>query len=200
MSRKEAVCRSERHSRLLESLDQLIQGSKPVYSSYLADELRVSARTLRWAVLDLTGMSLHRYVRIRRLSTCRIKLQNGATSVKSVALACGFWHLSDFAREYRLLFGELPSSTLRSATSEPPEQNSCSERHFTICARRQPRPADQSTSKPDMTRILCPLLFVGALWLSDTIFCNSRYSHQLSLHLNNLARNANYEVRRWTML
>ena len=28
------------------------------------------------------------------------------------------WHLSDFAREYRLLFGELPSSTLRCAKSE----------------------------------------------------------------------------------
>ncbi|MGY4500510.1 transcriptional regulator GlxA family with amidase domain [Bradyrhizobium sp. GM24.11] len=118
LSRKEAVCRSDRHSRVVKKLDRLIQDSKPVYSSYLADQLGVSARTLRWAVLDSTGMSLHRYVRMKRLSTSRIRLQNGATSVKSVALECGFWHLSDFAREYRLLFGELPSSTLRSAKSE----------------------------------------------------------------------------------
>jgi AraC-like DNA-binding protein len=118
VSRKEATCRSDRHSRIVEKLGQLIQTSKQVYSSDLADQLGVSDRTLRSAVLDLTGMSLHRYVRMKRLSTSREKLQSGATSVKSVALECGFWHLSDFAREYRLLFGELPSSTLRTAKLE----------------------------------------------------------------------------------
>ena len=118
MSRKEAFCRSDRYSRIVEKLDRLIQGSKPAYSSYLADQLGVSDRTLRSAVLDSTGMLLHRYVRMKRLSTSREKLQHGAASVKSVALDCGFWHLSDFAREYRLLFGELPSSTLRCAKSE----------------------------------------------------------------------------------
>jgi len=38
-SRKEAACRSHRHSRVVEKLDQLIENSKPVYSSYLADQL-----------------------------------------------------------------------------------------------------------------------------------------------------------------
>jgi len=41
---------------------------------------------------------------------------------------------------------------------------------------------------------------VGALWLSDTIFFSSRYSHQLSVELKNLARNANYEIRGRIML
>jgi len=30
-----------------------------------------------------------------------------------VANAWGFWHMGQFARDYRRLFGELPSDTLR---------------------------------------------------------------------------------------
>jgi AraC family ethanolamine operon transcriptional activator len=33
-------------------------------------------------------------------------------SVKAAALSCGFWHLGQFSRDYRLTFGELPSETL----------------------------------------------------------------------------------------
>ncbi|MCK1313361.1 helix-turn-helix domain-containing protein, partial [Bradyrhizobium sp. 23] len=35
-------------------------------------------------------------------------------SVKAVALAFGFWHLSDFSRSYCDQFGETPSQTLES--------------------------------------------------------------------------------------
>ena len=50
-----------------------------------------------------------------RLTAARQKLQHGAAGVKDAALESAFWHLSYFAREYRKQFGELPSSTLRSA-------------------------------------------------------------------------------------
>ena len=40
------------------------------------------------------------------------RLLAGADSVKAVALAFGFWHLSDFSRSYRDQFGETPSQTL----------------------------------------------------------------------------------------
>jgi AraC family ethanolamine operon transcriptional activator len=58
------------------------------------------------------GMSLHRYLRLRRLWLVRRRLLAGADSVKAVALAFGFWHLSDFSRGYRDQFGETPSETL----------------------------------------------------------------------------------------
>ena len=35
------------------------------------------------------------------------------TSVKQVAIANGFSHLGQFSRDYKQLFGELPSETLR---------------------------------------------------------------------------------------
>ena len=34
-----------------------------------------------------------------------------------IAAACGFWHMSKFAADYRRNFGELPSATLRRAAA-----------------------------------------------------------------------------------
>jgi transcriptional regulator GlxA family with amidase domain len=61
------------------------------------------------------GMSLHRYLRLKRLWLVRQQLVAGNQSVKACALACGFWHFSDFSRAYRLHFGESPSQTLAKA-------------------------------------------------------------------------------------
>ena len=42
-------------------------------------------------------MSLHRWLRLRRLWLVRQRLLAGTPSVKAAALAFGFWHLGDFA-------------------------------------------------------------------------------------------------------
>ncbi|MEH2539311.1 MULTISPECIES: helix-turn-helix domain-containing protein [unclassified Bradyrhizobium] len=85
---------------------------RPVYSGELARNVGVSVRTLHDAVQRHQGMSLHQYLRLRRLWLVRQRLLAGMGSVKACALACGFWHLGDFARSYRLQFGESPSETL----------------------------------------------------------------------------------------
>ena len=61
------------------------------------------------AVVDITD-----WLRERRdeAAEARKRLLAGADSVKAVALAFGFWHLSDFSRSYRDQFGETPSQTL----------------------------------------------------------------------------------------
>jgi transcriptional regulator GlxA family with amidase domain len=64
------------------------------------------------AVQRYRGMSLHRYLRLRRLWLVRKQLLAGTHSVKACALAFGFWHLSDFSRGYRAQFGESPSETV----------------------------------------------------------------------------------------
>lgn len=86
--------------------------SRPIYSQALAQELGVSTRNMHDAVVRCRGMSLHRYLRLRRLWLVRKRLLAGADSVKACALAFGFWHLGDFARSYRVQFGESPSETL----------------------------------------------------------------------------------------
>jgi AraC-like DNA-binding protein len=86
--------------------------AQPIYSSELARQVGVSVRTMHDAVQRYRGMSLHRYLRLRRLWLVRQRLLAGTPSVKACALACGFWHLSEFSRSYRSQFGESPSETL----------------------------------------------------------------------------------------
>jgi AraC-like DNA-binding protein len=83
-----------------------------LYSGDLARQVGVSVRTMHDAVKQYRGMSLHRYLRLRRLWLVRKRLIEGSQSVKASALAFGFWHLGDFSRSYRSQFGETASETL----------------------------------------------------------------------------------------
>jgi AraC family transcriptional regulator, ethanolamine operon transcriptional activator len=85
-----------------------------IYSGGLASELRISARTMHSAMLKIRGMSLHRYLRLRRLRAVRRQLLAGGKTlqIKACALSNGFWHLGEFAALYAAQFDEAPSTTL----------------------------------------------------------------------------------------
>ncbi len=102
------------HFKIYRNVQAVLSGNigRPIYSEELARQIGVSVRTMHDAVQLYQGMSLHRYLRLRRLWLVRQGLLAGAVSVKSCALAFGFWHLGDFARSYRLHFGEPPSAAL----------------------------------------------------------------------------------------
>jgi AraC family ethanolamine operon transcriptional activator len=104
----------ERQFKMFEDIRALLSNdlAQPIYSEEMARKLGLSVRTLHDVVRRYRGMSLHRYLRLRRLWLVRRRLLAGAESVKAVALAFGFWHLSDFSRSYRDQFGETPSQTL----------------------------------------------------------------------------------------
>jgi AraC-like DNA-binding protein len=89
--------------------------SGPIYSEALADEIGVSVRTMHNAMQQFRGMSLHRYLRMKRLWAVRRQLLGGARKVSACALANGFWHLGEFAQFYTAQFGETPSQTLARA-------------------------------------------------------------------------------------
>jgi AraC-like DNA-binding protein len=97
--------------RRIEELISLDLGA-PIYSAELARKAGVSIRTLHNAIQRYRGMSLHRYLRIRRLWLVRRELLSGVASVKAAALTMGFWHLGDFSGAYKSMFGELPSETV----------------------------------------------------------------------------------------
>jgi AraC-like DNA-binding protein len=105
---------SARHFKVFRDVQAALAGdiAHPVYSGELAKQVGVSVRTMHDAVKRYRGMSLHRYLRLRRLWLVRQRLLAGTHSVKACALAFGFWHLSDFSRSYRSQFGESPSETL----------------------------------------------------------------------------------------
>lgn len=104
----------ERNFRIFRDIRALLSDdlSQPIYSEEIARKLGLSVRTMHDVVRRYRGMSLHRYLRLRRLWLVRKRLLAGADSVKAVALTFGFWHLSDFSRSYRDQFGEAPSQTL----------------------------------------------------------------------------------------
>ncbi|WP_128934174.1 AraC family transcriptional regulator [Bradyrhizobium zhanjiangense] len=109
-----ALPNDERHFKMFQDIRALLSDdlSQPIYSEEIARKLGLSVRTMHDVVRRYRGMSLHRYLRLRRLWLVRRRLLAGADSVKAVALAFGFWHLSDFSRSYRDQFGETPSQTL----------------------------------------------------------------------------------------
>jgi AraC-like DNA-binding protein len=106
----------ERNFKVFQDIRALLSDdlSLPIYSDEIARKLGLSVRTMHDVARRYRGMSLHRYLRLRRLWLVRQRLLAGADSVKAVALAFGFWHLGDFSRSYRDQFGETPSQTLES--------------------------------------------------------------------------------------
>lgn len=105
---------SIRHFKTYRNILAVLSGNigRPIYSEELARQVGVSVRSMQAAIQLYQGMSLHLYLRLRRLWLVRQRLLAGADSVKACALAFGFWHLGDFARSYRLHFDETPSATL----------------------------------------------------------------------------------------
>ncbi|ATE58619.1 helix-turn-helix domain-containing protein [Thauera sinica] len=91
---------------------------EPITVADLCAELRVSRRTLQYSFQDVLNLNPVSFLRAMRLNGVRRALKRAdpaAGTVADIAARWGFWHLSHFAADYRAMFGELPSETLRSA-------------------------------------------------------------------------------------
>ena len=75
----------------------------------------VSWRTQDYAFRECFGVTPKAYLTALRLDGVRRELVPTDPPVKiaDVANRWGFWHLGQFAADYRRQFGELPSETLR---------------------------------------------------------------------------------------
>jgi AraC family ethanolamine operon transcriptional activator len=73
----------------------------------------VSERTLQYAFMDYFGMTPKTYLRAVRLNGARrdLKYSEPGIKINEIANRWGFWHMSQFAADYRKQFGELPSRT-----------------------------------------------------------------------------------------
>ena len=86
----------------------------------VCEELGVSERALFYAFTDIFGTTPKAFLRIQRLQACRklIELANPNDNITGIMMRFGFFDAGHFAKDYRNLFGELPSSTLRSSRQE----------------------------------------------------------------------------------
>lgn len=85
--------------------------------SDLCTALNISRRTLQYSFETMLDISPVAYLRAIRLNRVRRALKANAgcpdITVADIAAHWGFWHLSRFASNYKQIFGELPSETLR---------------------------------------------------------------------------------------
>jgi AraC family ethanolamine operon transcriptional activator len=91
---------------------------EPITVADLCTELKVSRRTLQYSFQDILNLNPVSFLRAMRLNGVRRALKSaecGQDSVADIAARWGFWHLSHFAADYKAMFGELPSETLRKA-------------------------------------------------------------------------------------
>ncbi len=94
----------------------LADGSTALRLADLCAETGWSRRTVHRVFASRFGVSPAHYLLLRRLSETRLALHDGAGTTLSVTDAArrhGFAELGRFAGQYRKLFGELPSATLR---------------------------------------------------------------------------------------
>ncbi|MFC5698399.1 AraC family transcriptional regulator [Pseudomonas sp. GCM10022186] len=92
---------------------------QPITVERLAQLTSVSVRSLFHSFKKNRGYSPMGFVKQVRLRHARQMLLGGqpGTTVAAVAYKCGFGNLGNFAMDYRRAFGELPSSTVKSAWS-----------------------------------------------------------------------------------
>jgi AraC-like DNA-binding protein len=121
---------ARRHAEIIARLEYLLAANKdrPLYLTEICATTGVSERTLRVCCHEHLGMGPLRYLWLRRMHLARAALIHADpanASVTSIATSHGFWELGRFAVEYRTLFGESPSLSLRAPpnrymTANPP--------------------------------------------------------------------------------
>ncbi|NEP05168.1 MAG: helix-turn-helix transcriptional regulator [Okeania sp. SIO2G4] len=106
-----------RRAKLIAQAEQkmLANLKKPLTLKQLAENLGSSSCALSFGFKDLFGVSPMRYLKIRRLNAVRQRLKASEPencSIVFLANEFGFYCPSHFTRDYKAMFGELPSETL----------------------------------------------------------------------------------------
>jgi AraC-like DNA-binding protein len=113
----------------------------PMRLSDLCKYARTQARSLEYGFQEVLGMSPMTYVKTIRLHNVRKLLRSHTVrtrSVSEIALDHGFWHLSQFALDYKHLFGESPSVTSKRTLAHLPRDLRRRQSSNTV-GRRQPQ-------------------------------------------------------------
>lgn len=110
--------KSFRRSHLVEQANDYMQNhiDQVLTLTDLCQALGTSSRALCYGFQEMFGMSPMSYLKILRLQGAHRVLKATEPTHKTVtevAAQFGFYHLGCFARDYKQVFGELPSETLK---------------------------------------------------------------------------------------
>ncbi len=101
-------------SRAVEYIEENV--AEPINLRDLCLITGASERTIRYGFLERYGVSPKAYLQAFRFNGVRRGLRRAdpaSTKVIDLANYWGFWHMGKFAADYRKLFGELPSETMK---------------------------------------------------------------------------------------
>jgi AraC family transcriptional regulator, ethanolamine operon transcriptional activator len=106
-----------RRFNLVKQADEYMRANLEVAMTLmdLCKALNTSERPLSYGFREVFGISPMAYLKALRLLAVRQQLQMAdptTTIIADVASQFGFWSLGHFSRDYKTMFGELPSQTL----------------------------------------------------------------------------------------
>lgn len=115
--RSDTMARRHHHMIIRRFLDVLeAQALEPFAMHTISNAIGASSRSLRMACAEQLGVSPKQYMLLCRMRLVRRALRQAdpdITRVTDIATEFGFWELGRFAVNYRHIFGEMPSATLR---------------------------------------------------------------------------------------
>jgi AraC family ethanolamine operon transcriptional activator len=122
-------------SRVIARTLSLIEANEgqPLFVDDLCRATQVSERTLRNIFHEFFGVGPMRLLKVRQLREIRAALLRAdpqRDTVTRIAARFGIWDFSLFARNYKALFGESPSRTLRTPSNEGKARSSLSWLHY----------------------------------------------------------------------
>lgn len=104
--------------RLVKQAEELVNANphQPLTLATLCRALQTSERTLIYSFQDVFDMSPMAYFKAQRLNGVHRQLKAAdpeVARVKDIALQWGFQHMGHFSQDYKAMFNESPSQTLR---------------------------------------------------------------------------------------
>jgi AraC-like DNA-binding protein len=110
-------------NRLVSRFEEFVEShpDRPLYLAEICAAISTTERTLRAACEAHLNMGPIRYLSLRRMHLVHralVSADHRSTNVTRVAIDHGFWELGRFAVNYRAIFGETPSATLRRPSDE----------------------------------------------------------------------------------
>ena len=110
--------RSPRRFELVKQAEEHMRShlEAPITLIALCKALHISERPLNYGFQEVFGVSPMAYLKTLRLQAVRTQLQLAdpeTTAIAEIANRFGFQSLGHFSRDYKTMFGELPSETLK---------------------------------------------------------------------------------------
>ena len=102
----------QKFSKIIDYIHGNLSETSTVYQ--ICENTKIPERTVRRLISKKYGLSPKVYLNRLRLNEVRRNLKSNAKNLNVVqsAMEYNFWHMGQFSRDYKNLFGELPSKTI----------------------------------------------------------------------------------------